>query len=181
MAVPLPCCWDGESFAPLPGFARRADQEYVIGEVYTLAPVEARSEASHRHYFAAVHEGWTNLPEDKLEDFPTSEHLRKKALIKAGYRDEQSITCASRAEALRVAAFIRGVDDYAIVIVSGSTVTRYTAKSQNLKAMNREAFEASKAAVLDLVSTLIGVEPEQLSSAAKDRGAGRSAPRLAAA
>lgn len=157
MSAPLTYAWDGEAFAPLPRFAKHADKEFVIGQNYRLEVQEERSAISHRHYFASLHEAWLNLPEVHAERFATEEHLRKYALIKAGYRDERSIVCASKAEAQRVAAFIRPMDEYAIVTVHDATVIVYTAKSQSSKAMGKQAFQESKQAVLDIVSQLIGV------------------------
>lgn len=161
--TPLPFRWTGDSFEPL--HPRRADKEYVVGEVYDLVPVEQRSRASHAHYFAALTEAWRNLPESMDAQFPTSEHLRKYALIKTGYADERSIVCASRTEALRVAAFIRPMDTYAIVAASEATVKVWTAKSQSMKAMGKAEFEASKTAVLDLVAKMIGVSKDALEGA----------------
>lgn len=158
--TPLVFQWDGEHMVPLN--PRAADRQYVVGEQYRLAVHEERSAASHSHYFAALNEAWQNLPEDQAERFPTVEHLRKWALIKAGYHDERSIVAASKAEATRIAAFIRPMDDYAIVVSSGAVVIVYTAKSQSMKAMGREAFQDSKQKVLDIVASMIDVRPAEL-------------------
>lgn len=152
--------WDGEVMKPLR--PRDADREYVVGERYLMVPHYQRSQASHNHEFGWLNEAWMSLPEAMADDFPTAEHLRKFALIKAGYRDEHSIVCNSRAEALRVAAFIRPIDEFAIVTITGSTVTRYTAKSQSRKAMGAKDFQASKEAIMGVVAGLIGVETKEL-------------------
>lgn len=162
MTAPLPFTWDGEAMRIRPSFQRQADQAFCIGEVYTLAPVEDRSAASHRHYFAAINEVWANLPEGMTERYPTAEALRKAALIRAGYHDERSIVCASRAEALRVAAFIKPMDDYALVATSGAVVRVFTAKSQSVRAMGKAAFEKSKADVLEALADMIGVTTQAL-------------------
>ena len=130
-----------------------------------LAPAELRSSPSHRHYFACVREAWVNLPEGLAERFATEEHLRKYALIKAGYRDERSIVCTSTAEVRRVAAFIRPIDDYSIITVSDAVVTQFTAKSQSVEAMGRSQFQASKDAEMGLLAEMIGVEPATLAHA----------------
>src|SRR5690349_16725152 len=103
MSAPMAYQWTGEAMEPLPRFRRIADRVFVIGEEYALVEHKERSAASHAHYFAAVNEAWKNLSEEAAERFPTADHLRKYALIKAGYRDERTVACASRAEALRVA------------------------------------------------------------------------------
>lgn len=162
MTAPIPFQWDGEAFRPAsPYWARRADLAYVVGETYPLVPHEARSSASHSHYFARIAEAWQTLPDDLLAEYPTSEHLRKKMLVKAGYADERSIVCASKAEAGRIAAFIRPMDEYAVVIVREAAVRVYTAQSQSMKAMGRKTFQESKDAVLGLIDDLLGVERER--------------------
>lgn len=141
---------------------KRADAFYTVGERYLLAPVSQRSDASHRHEFAWLREAWLSLPDHLAERFPTSEHLRKWALIRAGYSDSHTITCASKAEALRVAAFVRPIDEFAVVTVQGSTVTRYTAKSQSRRAMGAEEFQRSKTAIMEVIARMLGIEPGEL-------------------
>jgi hypothetical protein len=170
---PIPMQWNGEAMQPTRGFARLADQEFVIGEVYTLAEVDAsRSMASHRHYFAAVYDAWLNLPELDAERFPTADHLRKYALIRAGYCDSREIVCSSKAEAVRLGAFVKPMDPYALVAVSGSCVRVYTAKSQSAKAMGRKVFQESKDAVLGVLAGMIEVSKEQLLKFDAGQGAG---------
>ncbi|MFI4989109.1 MAG: hypothetical protein ACHQF3_16905 [Alphaproteobacteria bacterium] len=150
---------------PLPAFAAAAAARFGAGEVVALAPAELRSSPSHRHYFACVREAWVNLPEGLAECFASEEHLRKYALIKAGYRDERSIVCTSKAEARRIAAFIRPIDDYSIITVSDTVVTQFTAKSQSVEAMSKAEFQASKDAVLGILAEMIGVDPTTLAPA----------------
>jgi hypothetical protein len=163
--APLAFTWDGEAMRPLPAFVAAAGERFGVGEVVALAPAELRSSPSHRHYFACVREAWVNLPEGLAERFATEEHLRKYALIKAGYRDERSIVCTSTAEARRIAAFVRPIDDYSIITVRDTVVTQFTAKSQSLEAMGKSQFQASKDAVLGLLAEMIGVEPSALAQA----------------
>lgn len=164
--TPILCHWDGEAMRPLnTAWAKRADQEFVVGERYQIAAIEERSAASHNHYFAALAEAHANLPEEIAERFSTVDHLRRYALIRTGYRDERSIVCASKAEAQRVAAFIRPMDSYAIVTVSEAVVMVWAAKSQSKKAMGKQTFGESKEAVLNFVATLIGVNADDLKRA----------------
>jgi hypothetical protein len=147
---------------PLPAFAGSVASQFALGEVVLLERAEARSSPSHRHYFACVREAWVNLPEDLAARFPTDEHLRKYALIKAGFCDARSIVCASPAEARRIASFIRPMDDYAIVTVAHRVVSVFTAKSQAVGAMGRARFQTSKDAVLGMLAQMIGVDPAEL-------------------
>lgn len=161
-APPVSCVWDGDAFVPLPRFARLCDKHFAVGESYPLIVHEERSQASHSHYFAALNEAWKNLREDVADRFPTSEHLRKWALVKAGFADERSIVCASKAEAQRVAAFISPMDDYAVIVVREATIKVFTAKSQSMRAMGKADFQASKEAVLDVISGMIGIKTGEL-------------------
>lgn len=162
-APPMAFAWDGEVMRPRQ--PRLADRHYVVGEVYTLEPRHGRSTASHNHYFAAIEEAWQNLPDALAERFRSSEALRKHALIQAGYRYERSIVCASKAEALRVAAFVDGMDEYAFVTVRDAVVIVYTAKSQSLRAMGKVAFQDSKDAVLGVLAAMLGTTPGELAKA----------------
>lgn len=157
---PLPYRWNGRALVAL--HPKLAARHMVDGEAYMMAEHRPRSQASHDHYFAVLHQAWLNLPDDLGERFPTAEHMRKFALIKAGYRDVRSIACSSRAEALKVAGFIRPMDEYAVVTTEAATVTVATAKSQAIRAMGKREFEASKAAVLDVVAEMIGVTVDEL-------------------
>lgn len=160
------CDWDGEVMRPAsPLWAKRADAQWVVGERYQVDIRQERSDASHRAYFAAINECWQNLPEDKQAQYPTSEHLRKWALVKAGYRDERSIVCVSPSEARRIAAFIMPIDDYAVVLASDAVVKVYTAKSQSYRAMGKAEFQKSKDAVLDVLAKLLGVSVDDLKKA----------------
>jgi hypothetical protein len=103
-----------------------------------------------------------NLPEQLADRFATSEHLRKWALIKAGYRDERTIVCASKSEAQRIAAFFKPMDDFAVVVSREATVISWTAKSQSVKAMGNKVFQESKTKVLDVLSEMIGSDAATL-------------------
>ena len=163
MTAPLWFSWDGESLRPLLRFADRARKQFVVGDKYPMVIHEERSGASHRQYFAAVHEGWSQLPESIAHRWPSSEHLRKWCLVRAGFADEQSIVCSSQEQANEVAAFARPLDGYAVITVKGPVCTVYRAKSQSHRAMNKADFESSKHAVLDLISDLVGIDADTLS------------------
>lgn len=159
---PFQAIWQDGVLRPLQRFHDALVAEFGEGEIVTLERREGRSASSHNHYFAMIGEAWNNLPEHLADRYPTAEHLRKEALIRAGYRDERSIVCASKAEALRVGAFIRPMDEFAIVAVSEAVVRVFTAKSQSAKAMGKADFQASKEKVLAILADMIGVAPKAL-------------------
>lgn len=157
---PIDFHWDGE--AMIPKIPRLADRHFVVGESYLLVEHHDRSSATHSHYFASLNEAWKNLREADALRFPTAEHLRKWAMVKAGYADERTIVCVSTEEAARAAAHIRALDGYAVITVSDGVVRVYTAKSQSKAAMGAKEFQESKQKVLDIVSDLIGVDAASL-------------------
>jgi hypothetical protein len=160
---PIQFTWDGEAMQPRNAFwAKRCDEQYVVGQDYRLAPYEERSMRSHGHFFACLTEAWRNLPEALSDRFPSPEALRKYALIKAGYRDERVIAAATSEEASKLAAFARSMDDYAVVVIDDNVVTVLTAKSQSMRAMDKATFQKSKDDVLRVVAELVHVTPDQL-------------------
>lgn len=161
MSGPVLMTWDAQAgvLRPSNSFAKaKAEQEFEHGQRYAMEERRDRNMTSHDHYFACVNEVWKNLPLDLVEEFPTPEALRKKALIACGYRDERSFVCSSRAEADRLARWLRPADDFAVISIQGSTVIELTAKSQSQRAMGAQTFYASKEAVLAKLSELIGVD-----------------------
>lgn len=162
--TPIIYTWDGDAMVPLRRFHNLVNKVFVVGQLYRLVVQEDRSQASHNHFFAAIHDAWLNLREDLAERFQNEEALRKYALIKAGYADERSIVCASKAEAQRMAAFVKPMDHYAVVLVSEATVKVYTARSQSVKAMGKRDFQQSKERVLEIIAAMIEVAPQTLLS-----------------
>lgn len=150
---PLTCDWDGEVFRPL--HQRRADNYLTVGERYSLVQYEDRSAATHNHQFAWLHDAWQNLPEDLADQYPSPEHLRKRALIDAGYYDETIIDAGTKAAAERVATAIQAIDTFALVFVRKCFVIRRTAKSQSRRAMKKEEFQASKTAIMEVIDALV--------------------------
>ena len=160
--VPVEYEWDGEAMKPLPRFAKTCDKQFVVGERYNLEVIEERSGATHRHYFACLHDAWLNLPHDLAERFPTSERLRRWALIKTGFANEQSMVCETVVDAARFASMLGRMNDDAVIVTKGRTIKVYTAKSQSMRSMDKVEFQKSKIAVLDLVAEMIGTSATEL-------------------
>jgi len=156
--------WDADAMVMVPRSKAMACRTYVDGEAYRLDVVEERSINSHNHEFAWLHEAWKNLPETLADQYPTSEHLRKRALIDSGFYNETIIDCGTNAAALRVASHLRSRDGFALVIVRGAFVIERTAKSQSRRSMGKEEFQRSKTALMDTVAALIGTTPETLAA-----------------
>lgn len=161
MSTPLLYRWDGEAMRPVGRFAKEAETAFKSGLSYKLVEVEDRSMRSHRHYFAELHQLWLNLPEEWGEQFVDEEHMRKFALIRAGYCESRQITVADTEEAKAVAAFIRPMDDYSVVAVNDCVVTVYTAESQSVKNMGNKRFQKSKTDVLDYLWSIVGISRDE--------------------
>lgn len=163
---PLNFQWNGEAMVPTAHSRRLMDEKFVIGEHYQFALQEDRSPASHKHYWAVLTEAWQNLPEDIAAEFPTVDHARKRALIMTGYRTERQLVASSKAEALRIAAFLKPKDEYAVIVVDGCVITEMTAKSQSVRAMGKAEFQKSKDDVLAYLAKLGGYGAGNLGRAA---------------
>lgn len=166
---PIIATWTDEGvFRPSPRMARICDKHFAVGEVYEIEVGHGRSIATHNHQFAWLKEAWLTLPEEYSNEpwAQSPEHLRKHALIRTGFCHVEQFACGSNAEALRWAPRLRADDEYCVVAVEGTIVTRYRAMSQSQRAMGGKRFQESKQAVIDFVAGLLGVSPETLQEAA---------------
>lgn len=124
-----------------------------------------RSKQSHNHQFADIHDCWANLPISHA-DAPyaaSAEAFRKHGLIITGFCDTDTVSFETPEQAQAAAPFIaklaRKAHGYALTVARGPLVVCHTPHSQSYKAMGKDAFNASKAAVLDWAHSLLGVNP----------------------
>jgi hypothetical protein len=155
---------------PLPRFQRLFDEQFSINEEYPLITMEERTQASHNHYFAALHEGYLNLAEEYAQEFDSEEHLRHWCLCKSGYCTKQQWVMNSAEDARKLRDALKRENQSTIVAVAGNVATVYTPFSQSMPAMKKQEFEDSKRAVLDLVASMARTTTAQLK-----KNAGRSA------
>lgn len=166
----IPMQRDGYAMVVLPRYRAQFDRLYAEGEIFEMEGTKPRTEASHNHYFAAINEAWNNLPEELTAQYPTPEHLRKRALIKTGYCTMRDVVLTDEEAAKTVAAFISKLSEYDVVIVRGNVVRVYSPRSQSVQTMDGDEFRKSKQDVLNAISEMIGVTRKRLEEAAK-RGA----------
>lgn len=159
---PILVRWEGDCLKPVGRAGKSCDEHLVVGRIYEAEVRETRSMKSHRHQFAEIREAWENLPDELRAMWPSAEHLRKYALIRAGYCNVSTIACRSHAMALQLSAVVGHMDEFAVVTVEGKAVTIYTPKSQSRRAMGAKVFQESKNAVLEFIADLIGVAPQTL-------------------
>lgn len=154
--------WDGDHMVPRRRFKALCDKTFVVGEVYALVEDTPPSDASRRHYFATLRDMWGTLPESEAGRFPSAEHLRKWALCKAGYAKERIITCDTEKDAKEMAALVRPLDPFALIVRTGTVVRVYQAESQSKRNMKNERFQQSKEAVFRVVAELVGVPAREV-------------------
>lgn len=153
---------------PLARFANVCAAQYQEGATYRMEVEQVtgeRTDASHRHFMASVTQAWRNLPEKMAAEYPTAEHLRKRALIKTGHYHLESKVFDTPTDAIKAAAFLKPLDDYAVVLVKGNVVNHFRAKSQKYLrsgGMGKEEFQKSKDDVLSLLADFIGTSKAQL-------------------
>lgn len=166
---PVMFTWSDEgTMVPLARFKGMCDRQYIVGEEYALAPYESISTRDRGHFHAAVASAWKNLPEDIAPRFPSSEHLRKWALVQVGCCTENHIICDSPEEAKTTAALVRTFDEYAIITVSKKIVNIWRAKSTaNANGMQAKEYNEAKWQVIDLLAGMINVPRAKLSKEAE--------------
>lgn len=170
-ALPVTVRWDGESFVPASRReALECDRQFVVGEKYRMTECQDRSAASHNHEFAWLATAWQNLPEDLADEYPSPEHLRKRALIEAKFYTEQLVDAGSNAAAERVAQAFRSREQFVLVLVRGPIVIIRTPESQSRRSMGAKRFQESKSAIMEVVCELIGISPDEL-----EQNAGKAA------
>lgn len=175
---PMPMTYLGAgTWQVLPRFVAACDEHYGAGEIVRWAPVFERSRASHNHLFAEVGTVFDNLSDEQRLLWPTEDALRKHALCKAGICDVATHIAPSRAEAAKLAAFLRAQRFGDLITHSGQVVTVLTARSMRYDAMDRAAFQEAKDKVLAYLADLIGVDTATLQRAAADRGGVSASPR----
>ncbi len=145
------------AMVPMARYRNVAVRQFGDGGEFTLEPVAERSMASHNAYFAAVNEGFKNLPEKTAARWPSSTHMRKWILCETNWFDEKEFDLTSEKHAKALATFIRTEDEYARIAIRGTKVVVRKARSQSFAAMGKKDFEASKRDVLDLLESMVDV------------------------
>jgi len=83
-------------------------------------------------------------------------------LIRTGFCSCIETALATQSDAAAVANVLRVSDPYCVAVAEQNAVRFYRAKSQRMRAMEKEEFQQSKDAVLDFLSKLIGTDTTTL-------------------
>lgn len=159
--------WSGREMVPLDRFRPLANRQFQPGKEYALIPHQPRSAKAQGLYFKAIEVAWQNMPHQYDGRFPTSEHLRRWALINEGYADEHTMVLDSHEKALEIASLCRSLDGYAVIRVRGNITTIWAAKSQSPHHMDHDDFQRSVDKVLGRVAHMLGISIDELTDNAK--------------
>ena len=113
------------------------------------------SDPARRRYFAHIRDVWDSLPDHRRELHLTPKHLRKWALVKAGYCDTNIVNCGSKRAAIEVAAMAKRLDTFCVTDIRGSVVVIHTALSQTKRMQPRKIFLECAAAVERVLDDMI--------------------------
>lgn len=153
---------------PIMRFATLCGRQFELDEDYPLGPVEGIPSRSRAAIFAQVHDTWNNLPESDKR-FPSDEHLRKTALVKAGWATHSQTNWKTKADARQHAVDLRKVDAFAVISVHGEgdswTVDVWVAKSIAAGQISADEFREVKKKALAWLASLTGNTPAELEAA----------------
>ncbi len=120
-----------------------------------------------QRFFAALRDCHASLKPEQRERFPTSETLRKQALIAVGWCDVATVIAGSKKAAPGIAAYLRMRDPYCIIKDSGTEVlTVLTARSMARRALPKKEFLDVSEKVFDWIYQTTGVDLNQWEQAA---------------
>jgi len=112
-----------------------------------------------KRFFACIRDSHANLRDDDLARFPSSEHLRKHALIAAGWCDVMTVVAGSKAAAPGIAAAFEFKDRYCVAIVRGNVVIVSTAKSISRNSLKKPQFLDVAEKAFAWIARTTGVDP----------------------
>lgn len=157
--------------SPYPETQRWIDKNIPFHATFELETIEDRTIDEHRWFFAVVKKVFENLPED--HEFLSAEHLRKHALIEAGWCDSMDFPSRAAADMARTVAEWCGQYLHIRYITSDrgtkdfeSRFRAYRAKSMRFKKnggeLTKEKYREVVERALVWMSGLIGVDAAEL-------------------
>lgn len=166
---PIYCQYMGEGeFKVARRFAKRCDEQYVIGETYCMDPIDEAQAGRDRFYHAALREIWLNLPEQYDGQFPHCDDFRKWCLIHCGFATKARIPCGSVKTAQALLPHITP-NEFAIIELEGAIIVITKAKSQKMRGgMDKAERQRSYDETLAFAQSLIGVDSASLEQRAKE-------------
>lgn len=118
-----------------------------------------------RRFFAALRDAWASLPDQARERFPSSEVLRKTALIAIGHCDVMTVVAGSQYAAPLIANAFKSRDQYCIAVPRDDVVTVYTARSMARRVLHKKEFHDVSDKVFHWIAETTGVDPARSDAA----------------
>lgn len=151
------------------------EEQLQQGATVVFTEDKERSSKQHRWLFACIRKAFETLPEKQIPRFPTAEHLRKGALIKAGWCDihQQAFSSAKVAD-LAAKSFKLGVNlttggkNYTLAIANDNVVTYAVPRSISFKACRGPDWEAVCIGVINYLSELVECDVTELLDGIQD-------------
>lgn len=129
MIRPVQFIWTDEGvMKPLPRFKTLCDRQYAVGEEYALGPIDNIPSKSRAGFFVDLHNAWSTMQEGDNR-FPSETHLRKRALIAAGWATHTQTVLDTPKDAQKSKIMLNRVEEYALVTIGGCVVDVWIAKS----------------------------------------------------
>lgn len=117
------------------------------------------ADKQRRRFFAAIRDSFDTMPDHHRARFPSSEVLRKHALIAAGWCDVMTVVAGSKAAAPGIAAAFQHKDRYCVAIVRGDVVIVSTARSMSRRSLLRPQFREIADKAFAWIEATTGVDP----------------------
>ena len=114
-----------------------------------------------QRFFAQLRDVHGNLSDEHRRRFPSSETLRKHALIAIGHCDVMTVIAGSKAAAPGVAAALKSKDHYCIIDIRGDVLTMYTARSMARRALLKKQFHEVAEKVWAWVYEQTGIDADR--------------------
>ena len=98
------------------------------------------ADPQRRRFFAQLRDIHGSLPDHLRQRWPSSETLRKHALIAAGHCDVMTVVAGSKAAVPGLVAAFMAIDRFCIVVPSGTVLMVSRARSMNRTNLLRPQF-----------------------------------------
>lgn len=124
------------------------------------------ADPQRRRFFAAIRDSFHNLSDEDRKRFPSSEVLRKTALINAGWCSALTVVAGSKSAVMSIESALKALDRYCIIDVRGDVLTVYRARSVSRKSLPRKEFVDVAQKAFDWIYRTTGVDPAKSMEAA---------------
>lgn len=142
-------------------FTAMCERQFDLNGAYALGPVDGVGGTSRAPLFIESEKAWENLPEEDTR-FPSPEHIRHMALVKAGWAHHTQAIMDTPKDAKDHAKGLRKVAEYAVIVVKGCVVDCWIPKSIASGQITGAEWKVVKPKALDWIATLARTTRKEL-------------------